>query len=108
MSTPNTQYVDGFVLPVPKAKLAEYQAIAEKAAAIWMEYGALDYRECVGDDMAVPDMLGFPKIAAAKEAETVVFAWITYTSRAKRDETNAKVMADPRLMEFCKPENAPF
>jgi uncharacterized protein YbaA (DUF1428 family) len=108
MSTPNTQYVDGFVLPVPKAKLAEYQAIAEKAAAIWMEYGALDYRECVGDDMEIPDMLGFPKIAAAKEDETVVFAWITYESREKRDEINAKVMADPRLTESCNPENAPF
>ncbi len=108
MSTTNTQYVDGFVLPVPKAKLAEYQAIAEKAAAIWMEHGAQDYRECVGDDMAIPDMLGFPKIAGANEDETVIFAWITYESREKRDEINAKVMADPRIADFCKPENTPF
>ena len=95
MSTTNTQYVDGFVLPLPKAKLAEYQALAEKAAAIWMEYGALDYRECVGDDMVIPDMLGFPTMTAAHEDETVVFAWITHESREKRDETNAKVLADP-------------
>ena len=108
MSTTHTQYVDGFVLPLAKAKLAEYQAIAEKAAAIWMEYGALDYRECVGDDMVIPDMLGFPTMAAAHEDETVVFAWITHESREKRDETNAKVMADPRLKEMCDPEKAPF
>ncbi len=108
MSTTNTQYVDGFVLPVPRAKLAEYQAIAEKAAAIWMEHGALDYRECLGDDMVIPDMLGFPTLAAATADEVVIFAWITYESREKRDEINAKVMADPRLAESCTPENAPF
>lgn len=108
MSTSHTQYVDGFVLPVPTARLAEYQAIAEKAAAIWMEYGALEYRECAGDDMAIPDMLGFPTIAGAKEDETVVFAWITHESREKRDEINAKVMADPRLSELCDPEKMPF
>lgn len=108
MSSSNTQYVDGFVLPVPKAKLAEYQAIAEKAAAIWREHGALDYRECLGDDMHIPDMLGFPTLAGAKEDEVVIFAWITYESREKRDEINAKVMADPRLAESCNPENVPF
>ena len=108
MSTTNTQYVDGFVLPLPKAKLAEYQAIAEKAAAIWMELGALEYRECVGDDMTIPDTLGFPQIAAATEDETVIFARVTYESREKRDEIVAKVMADPRLMESCSPENTSF
>lgn len=108
MSTTNTQYVDGFVLPVPTAKLAEYQAIAEKAAAIWMEHGALEYRECAGDDMVIPDTLGFPQMAAATADETVVFAWITYQSREKRDEIVAKVMADPRLSEICNPEKAPF
>ncbi len=108
MSTPNTQYVDGFVLPVPTAKLGEYQALAQKAAAIWMEHGALDYRECAGDDMVIPDMLGFPTISGAKEDETVVFAWITYESREKRDEINARVMADPRLKDTCNPETSPF
>lgn len=108
MNYPTNEYVDGFVIPVPTAKLAEYQAIAAKAAVIWKEHGALDYRECVGDDMVIPDMLGFPAIAGTSEDETVVFAWITYESREKRDEINAKVMADPRLKDACNPETSPF
>ena len=98
-------YIDGFVLPVPKSKIAEYQAMAEKASKIWKEHGALEYRECVGDDMEVKDMVSFPTLAAAKEEETVVLAYIVYESREHRDEVNAKVMADPRIQEMCPTAN---
>ncbi|TDU70653.1 uncharacterized protein YbaA (DUF1428 family) [Prosthecobacter fusiformis] len=96
-----SHYVDGFVIPVPTDKIPEYQAIAEKACVIWKEHGALDYRECVAEDTDAKDMVSFPTLAGAKEGETVVFAYIVYESRAHRDEVNAKVMADPRMMEFC-------
>jgi len=94
-------YVDGFVIPVPSDKIAEYQAIAEKACVIWKEHGALDYRETVLEDPDAKDMVNFPALAGAKEGETVVFAYIVYESREQRDAVNAKVMADPRLHEMC-------
>ena len=90
-------YVDGFVLVVPKKKIALYKKIARKAGRIWREHGALDYRECVGDDLKVKFGLPFPKLTKAKAGETVVFSWIVYKSRAHRDKVNAKVMADKRL-----------
>ncbi len=90
-------YVDGFVIPVPKKQLAAYRKISVKAGKIWKEYGALDYKECVGDDLKVKWGTPFLKLARAKPGETVVFSWITYKSRAQRDRINAKVMRDPRL-----------
>ena len=90
-------YVDGFVLVVPKKKIALYKKIARKAGRIWREHGALDYRECVGDDLKVKFGLPFPQLTKAKAGETVVFSWIVYKSRAHRDKVNAKVMADKRL-----------
>lgn len=90
-------YVDAFVLPVPKKKLDEYRRIARKAGKIWREHGALEFRECVGDDLKVKGMVPFPKLAKAKPTETVMFSWIVYRSKAHRDKVNAKVMADPRL-----------
>jgi uncharacterized protein YbaA (DUF1428 family) len=90
-------YVDGFVIPVPKKQLAAYKKISAKAGKIWKEYGALDYKECVGDDLKIKWGTPFPKLAKAKTGETVVFSWITYKSKAQRDRINAKVMADPRL-----------
>jgi uncharacterized protein YbaA (DUF1428 family) len=101
-------YVDGFLLPVPKNKLAAYKGIAKKAAKIWKEYGALDYRECVGDDLAPKGMLGFPTVIKPKKGETVVFSWITYKSRKHRDAVNAKVMKDPRLCNMMDPKDMPF
>ena len=101
-------YVDGFVIPVPTKNLATYQKIAKKASKIWREYGALEYRECVGDDLNIKDMLGFPTIAKAKAGETVIFAYIVYKSRAHRDKVNAKVMADPRLKDMCDGKDMPF
>ena len=90
-------YVDGFVLVVPKRKLAVYKKMATRAAMVWRDHGALDYRECVGDDLKVKMGLPFPKLAKTKPGETVVFSYIVYKSRAHRDKVNAKVMKDPRL-----------
>ncbi|GIK80757.1 MAG: DUF1428 domain-containing protein [Xanthobacteraceae bacterium] len=90
-------YVDGFVIAVPKRNLATYRRISRKAGRIWREHGALEYRECVGDDLAIRFGLPFPRLARLRPGETVVFSWIVYKSRAQRDRINKKVMADPRL-----------
>jgi uncharacterized protein YbaA (DUF1428 family) len=103
-----TKYVDGYVIPVPKHKIDLYRSIAEKAGRIWKEHGALEYRECVGDDLDAKDLVPFPRLAGAQPNETVVFAWIVFESREHRDQVNAKVMADPRLKEVCDPANPPF
>lgn len=101
-------YVDGYVLPVPKKNLAAYFVIARKAAKIWREYGALDYNECVGEDLKLEWGRSFLKGAAAKKGETVVFAWIVFRSRAHRDRVNAAVMKDPRLATLCDAKKMPF
>jgi uncharacterized protein YbaA (DUF1428 family) len=101
-------YIDGFVLPVPKDKLDVYREIASKACKVWMEHGALEYRECIAEDTTAKDMVSFPQLAGAKPEETVVFSWISYRSREHRDEVNAKVMADPRMNEMCGSEGMPF
>lgn len=90
-------YVDGFVLPVPKKNVDAYRRIARKAGKIWREYGALEYRECVGDDLKVKMVTSFTRMVRLKPGETVIFSWITYRSRAHRDRVNAKVMKDPRI-----------
>jgi uncharacterized protein YbaA (DUF1428 family) len=90
-------YVDGFVLAVPKKKLAAYRQISRSAGKVWREHGALEYRECVGDDLAVKMGVPFPRLAKVRPGETVVFSWIVYKSRAARDRVNAKVMKDPRI-----------
>ena len=90
-------YVDGFVLPVPKRNVDAYRRMARKAGKIWREHGALEYRECVGDDVQVGKVTSFPRSVKVKPDETVVFAWIVYKSRAHRDRVVAKVMKDPRL-----------
>ena len=101
-----TAYVDGFVLPVPKSKLAVYTRMAAKAAKIWKEHGALQYCECVADDVKKGKITSFPQAVKAKPGETIVFAWIVYKSRAHRDRVNAKVMKDPRLK--MDPKTMPF
>ena len=101
-------YVDGFVLPVPKKNIAAYKRIATKASKIWKEHGALDYKECLGDDLNIKFCLPFPKGIKSKPGETIVFAYIVYTSRAHRDKVNAAVMKDPRINEMCDPKNVPF
>ncbi len=91
-----------------KKHLAAYQRIAKPASKVWLDHGALDYRECVGDDLDVKMGVPFPKIARAKKGETVVFAYVVYKSRAHRDKVNAKVMKDPRMNAMCDPKNMPF
>jgi uncharacterized protein YbaA (DUF1428 family) len=102
------RYVDGFVMPVPKKNLAAYRLMAQKAGRIWREHGALEYMECVGDDLKPKFGALFPKMAKLKSGETVVFSWIVYKSRAHRDRVNAKVMKDPRLAASMDPASMPF
>lgn len=102
-------YVDGFVLPVPTENLAAYRKMSQKAGKIWREHGALEYRECVGDDLNHEGVAApFPKSVKCKPSETVVFAWIVYKSRAHRDRVNAKVMKDPRLAAMMDKDNPIF
>ncbi len=102
------QYVDGFIVPVPKKNLKAYRALARKAGKVWREHGALDYRECVAEDVKVGKLTSFPRSVKLKPNETVVFSWITYKSRAHRDKVNAKVMKDPRLANMMDPKAMPF
>lgn len=102
------EYVDGFVLPLPKKSVKEYQRIARLAGKVWRDHGALDYRECVADDISVGKRTSFPRSVKMKAGETVVFAWITYKSRKDRDRINKKVMKDPRLMKMMDPKKMPF
>jgi uncharacterized protein YbaA (DUF1428 family) len=102
------QYVDGFVVPVPKRKVDAYRRIARKAGKIWREHGALEYRECVGDDVPTGKITSFPRSVKVKRGETVVFSWIVFKSRAHRDRVNAKVMKDPRLADMMDPKAMPF
>ena len=102
------RYVDGFVLPVPKKNLKAYFAMAKKAGKVWHDHGALEYRECVGDDLKVKFGVSFVKTIKPKPGETVVFSWIVYKSRAHRDRVNADVMKDPRLAKMMDPKAMPF
>lgn len=101
-------YVDGFVLPIPKDKIDLYRSVAEEAGKIWREHGALEYRECIAEDMDAKDMVSFLQLAGATPEETVVFAWIVFESRASRDDVNAKVIADPRLRQMMSEGSMPF
>lgn len=101
-------YVDGFLIPIPKRSIDAYRRIARRAGKIWREYGALEYRECIGDDLNVKGMTSFSKRSGARSGETVVFSWIVYKSKAHRDRVNARVMADPRLTAMAEGKNMPF
>ena len=102
------RYVDGFVLPIPKKNIQAYRRLSAKAGKIWRQHGALDYKECVGDDLGVKMGKSFPKTVRLKRGETVVFSWIAYKSRAHRDRVNAKVMKDPRIAKMGAIESMPF
>jgi len=102
------RYVDGFVLPVPIKKLVAYRRMALKCAKLWREHGALEFRECVGDDLTVKMGMPFPRLVKQKRGETVMFSWIVFKSRAHRDRVNAKVMKDPRLAKMTDPGGMPF
>ena len=101
-------YVDGFVVPVPKRNLKAYRSLSTKAGKIWREHGAVDYWECVADDVKPGKVTSFPQSVKLKAGETVLFSWIVYESRAHRDQVNAKVMADPRLDKLMNGKRAPF
>jgi uncharacterized protein YbaA (DUF1428 family) len=102
------EYVDGFLIPVPKSKIKEYQKIARLAGKVWKEHGALQYRECLGDDLKNDWGMPFPKSAGCKPNEVVIFSWITYKSRKDRDRVNKKVMADPRMQKMMDPSKQMF
>jgi len=101
-------YVDGFVVPVPRNKLAAYRRMARKGGKLWREHGALEYHECVADDVKPGKTTSFPQAVKLKPDEVVVFSWIVYKSKADRNRANKKVMADPRIAEFMDPKNMPF
>ena len=101
-------YVDGFIVPVPKKNLKAYREIAEKAGKVWLDHGALDYKECLADDVKVGKLTSFPRSVKLKPSETVVFSWIVFKSRKDRDRVNAKVMKDPRLAKMMDIKNMPF
>jgi uncharacterized protein YbaA (DUF1428 family) len=101
-------YVDGFVVPVPTKNLAAYRRMARKAGKVWRDHGALDYNECVADDVKPGKHTSFPQAVKLKAGETVVFSWIVYKSRTHRDRVNAKAMADPRLADMMDPKKMPF
>ena len=102
------EYVDGFLIAVPKKKVAQYKKIAKLASRIWREYGALDYRECLADDVPYGKRTSFPRAVKQKTGETVIFAYIVYKSRKQRDAINKKVMKDPRLAKMMTPGAMPF
>ena len=97
------QYVDGFVMPLPKANVDRYREIATTAGELWREHGALDYKECIADDVKPGELTSFPQSVNLEDDETVIFAWITYESREARDAINEKVMADDRMKAMMDP-----
>jgi uncharacterized protein YbaA (DUF1428 family) len=101
-------YVDGFILPLPTKNIETYREISNKCGAIWREYGALQFRECIADDVKPGKLTSFPQSVNLEAEETVIFSWIVYKSRAHRDEVNDKVMKDPRIAEMMKPDALPF
>jgi uncharacterized protein YbaA (DUF1428 family) len=102
------KYVDGFVVPVPKKNLAAYRLMSRKCGKVWVEYGALEYVECVADDVKSGKITSFPQSVKLKADEVVIFSYIVYKSRAQRDRVNAKVMSDPRLKPIMNPKTMPF
>jgi uncharacterized protein YbaA (DUF1428 family) len=102
------RYVDGFVLPVPKRNVARYRRIARSAGKIWREHGALEYRECIADDVKPGKLTSFPQSVKLAPGEVVWFSWIVFRSRAHRDRVNARVMQDPRVARMMDPAKMPF
>ena len=101
-------YVDGYVLPLPRRNVAAYRRLARKAGRIWIEYGALEVRECIADDVKPGKHTSFPQAVKLEDDEVVVFAWIVFKSRKQRDRVSAQVMKDPRLASMMDPKAPPF
>ena len=102
------RYVDGFLLPISKDNIEKYKEVAAKAGEVWREHGALEYYECLADDLDHENMVSFMKAAGASEGETVVLSWIIYPSKEDRDRINAAVMSDARIKEMMVPGSEPF
>jgi uncharacterized protein YbaA (DUF1428 family) len=102
------RYVDGFILPLPRKNLAAYRKMAQRAGKVWRDHGAIEYIECIADDVKKGKVTSFPQGVKLKAGEIVVFSWIVYKSRAHRDRVNAKVMKDPRLADMMNPDAMPF
>ena len=101
-------YVDGFIVPVPKRNIGAYRRMARKAGKLWREHGALEYRECVADDVKPGKVTSFPRSVKLKLSEVVWISWIVFKSRRDRDQVNARVMEDPRLAAMMDPKKMPF
>ena len=101
-------YVDGFVVPVPKKKVEAYRRMARKASKVWREHGAIEFKECIADDVKMGKWTSFPRSVKLKPSETVVFSYIVYKSRAHRDRVMAKVMKDKRLAGMMDAKSLPF
>ena len=101
-------YIDGFVLPIPRSRLENYKRVVEAVAEIWKEHGALDYREYVGDDLTLVGTRSFTDLASATEDEAIVFGWVVFESRAARDRANEKVASDPRMAELVDASDTGF
>ena len=101
-------YVDGFIVPLPKKNLTAYRAMAKKAGKVWREHGALDYKECIADDVKMGKRTSFPRSVKMKKNETVVFSFVVYKSRTDRERCVAKVMKDKRLAAMMNPKAMPF
>lgn len=102
------RYIDGFVLPVPKKKLRDYRRMAQKAGKVWREHGAIEFRECVADDVKPGKLTSFPQSVKLKRNETVMFSWIVFKSKADRNRVNARVMKDPRITGMGDVKDMPF
>ncbi|REJ74857.1 MAG: DUF1428 domain-containing protein [Acidobacteria bacterium] len=103
-----TRYVDGFVFPIPRQRLEDYRLLAQRAAEVWKEHGALEYREFVGDDLVLEGTRSFADVVAAADGEAIVFGWVLFDSRQARDLANQKVAADPRMAELLEASDAGF
>ena len=101
-------YVDGFIMPIPKKKVAAYRQMARKAGKVWREHGAVEFKECIADDVKWGKRTSFPRAVKLKPSETVFFSYIVYKSRAERDRVNKRVMADKRLASMMTDKNPPF
>ena len=101
-------YVDGFVIPIPKRNLQRYRRIARAAGKVWMEYGALEYRECVADDLGAKGVTSFKTLLKLKPGETALFSWIVYRSKADRKRVNARIMKDKRILAMMEEDENPF
>ena len=102
------RYVDGFVVPVPKKKVKAYCAMARAGGKIWLDHGALEFNECMAEDVKPGKWTSFPQSVKLKADETVFFSYIVFKSRKHRDQVNARVMKDPRLAKMMDPSKMPF